>query len=161
MNSAKKLLLVGCLVSGALIANGCSEGSTSFEHKSSIEVSTSAGINYSSSYTETKSDSGLFAYKINDVNLLDGRTEFYISITNNSDRDTTLKEMTITFQATDLNGKLIREGSTHFSNFSLSLPRGKEVYDAYVIEDPDYKRVDDGFEVNCQFRNLVVDPAIE
>ena len=46
-----------------LLINGCSEeGSVSFEQKSSVEVSTSSGINYSSSYTETKSNNGLFVY---------------------------------------------------------------------------------------------------
>ncbi len=48
---------------GVLLINGCSEeGSVSFEQKSSVEVSTSSGINYSSSYTETKSNNGLFVY---------------------------------------------------------------------------------------------------
>lgn len=109
---------------------------------------------------KTKSANGLFLYKINDVNLIDGRTEFYISITNNSDRDTTLKEITKAFKATDSTGKFIREGSTHFNNLSLSLPKGKEVCDAYAIDDPAYKKFDDGFEINCEFKNIRVDPEV-
>lgn len=160
MNFVTKLFLACCLMSGVLILNGCSEVSTSFEQKSSIEVSTSSGINYSSSYTEKKSANGLFLYKINDINLIDGRTEFYISITNNGDRDTTLKEITITFKATDSAGKTIREGSTHFDNLSLSLPRGEEIYEVFAIDDPAYKKFDDGFEVNYGFKNIVVDPEV-
>jgi len=161
MNFAMKLFLVCCLMSGGLIVNGCSEVSTSFEQKSSIDVSTSSGINYSSSYMEMKSANGLFLYKVNDINLVDGRTEFYISITNNGDRDTTLKEITIDFKATDSTGKLIREGSTHFDNLSLSLPKGTEVYETFAIEDPAYKKFEDGFEVNYKFKNIVIDPEVQ
>ena len=58
----KKFASICCIMCGVLLINGCSEGSASFEQKSSVEVSTSSGVNYSSSYTETKSNNGLFVY---------------------------------------------------------------------------------------------------
>ena len=161
MGVIKKFLIVCCLIIGATVINGCSEVSTSFEHKSSVEVSTSSGVNYSTSYSETKSTNGLFIYKLNDVNLLDGRTEFHISITNNGKRDTTLNELTIAFKATDLKGNLIREGSTHFDNLSISLPQGQEVYERFAIDDPEYKRFDDSFDINCEVKNVSINPLVD
>ena len=158
----KKFTIICCIMCGVLLINGCSEeGSVSFEQKSSVEVSTSSGVNYSSSYTETKSNNGLFVYKINDFNLLDGKMEFYISITNNGKRDTMLNEMTIKFKATDSTGKVISDGATHFTDISLNLPVGKEIYYTFVIEDPAYKQFNDSFSIDCSFEDVVINPDID
>ena len=119
MSFVKKFAVICCIMSVVLIANGCSEGSTSFEHTSTVEVSTSSGINFSSSYSETKSSaSEPFTFKINDANILDGKVEIYTSITNNGNRDTTLREMSLTFVANDSNGKEITNGTIRkFINF--------------------------------------------
>ena len=53
MNFIKKMAIVCCLTVAVFLVNGCSEGSTSFEQKSSINVSTSSGVTYESNYTET------------------------------------------------------------------------------------------------------------
>ena len=140
--------------------NGCSEGSSSFEHHSSIEVSTSSGINYSSSYKEIKSNNGLFIYKIDDVNLLDGKTAFHLSITNNGNRDTTLNEMTINFKATDDKGKIIREGNCHFDKLAINLPQNKEVHEIFVIEDPNTKNFNDSFDLNIEFTDISINPDV-
>lgn len=161
MNFMKKFAVVCCVMSGVLFINGCSEGSTSFEQKTTVEVSTSSGINYSSSYSETRSENGIFVYKINDANLLDGKAEIYLSITNNGKRDTTLNEITIKFTATDSNGKFISEGNSHFNNLAISLPQNTEVYERFIIEDPDYKRFDDNFHIDCSFEEVVINPDVQ
>ena len=161
MNFIKKIAAICCLTGAIFLVNGCSEGSTSFEHKSSIEVNTSSGVSYKSSYSEAKSENGLFNYKLNDVNLLDGKTEFYISITNNGKRDTTLNEITINFSATDSKGKVIREGKTHYNNLSINLPKDKEIYEVFAIEDPDYKKFDDTFNVHCDFTDVIINPDVQ
>ena len=107
MKRIAKLFLIGCLMTGTFLISGCEEGSYSFEHSSSVEVSTDSGVNYSTSYSETRSANGLLNYKLNDVNLLDGKTEIYLSITNNGDKDTTLNAITISFKATDSKGNSI------------------------------------------------------
>ena len=155
------MVVICCLTGAIFVVNGCSEGSTSFEHKSSIDVSTSSGVAYETNYTETKSENGLFVYKMNDVNFLDGKTEFYVSITNNGKCDTTLNEMTITFKATDANGKVFQEGTTHYSNLSINLPQNKEIYEVFAIEDPSYKKFTDAFNVNFEFTNIVINPDVQ
>ncbi len=161
MSFIKRFAVICCIMSVVLVMNGCSEGSTSFEHTSSVEVSTSSGINFSSSYSETKSSAiEPFTFKINDANILDGKVEIYTSITNNGKRDTTLKEMSITFVANDSNGKEITNGTIHYDNISVSLPQNTEIYQLFVIENPEYKRYDDGFNINCNFDNIKVDPDI-
>ena len=67
MKRIAKFFLIGCLMTGTFLISGCEEGSYSFEHNSSVEVSTESGVKYTSSYMETKSANGLFIYKINDV----------------------------------------------------------------------------------------------
>ena len=161
MSFIKKFAVICCIMSVVLIANGCSEGSTSFEHTSSVEVSTSSGINFSSSYSETKSSANEpFTFKINDANILDGKVEIYTSITNNGKRDTTLKELSITFVANDSTGKEITNGKIHYDNISVSLPQNTEIYQLFVIENPEYKRYNDGFNINCSFDDIKVDPDI-
>ena len=161
MSFIKKMVVICCLTGAIFVVNGCSEGSTSFEQKSSVNVSTSSGVTYESSYTETKSQNGLFAYKMNDVNFLDGKTEFYVSITNNGKRDTTLNEMTLSFKATDSTGKVFQEGSTHYTNLNISLPQNQEIYTTFAIEDPDYKKFTDAFSVDFSFSNIVINPDIQ
>lgn len=161
MNFIKKMAVVCCLTSVVFVVNGCSEGSTSFEQKSSVNVSTSSGVTYETSYTESKSENGLFIYKMNDVNFLDGKTEFYVSITNNGNRDTTLNEMTLKFSAKDATGKVFQEGSTHYTNLNISLPQNQEIYTTFAIEDPAYKQFKDAFSVDFSFTNVVINPDIQ
>lgn len=161
MKHLTKIFLIGCLMTVTFLIGGCEEGSYSFEHNSSVEVSTESGAKYSSSYMETKSSSGLFMYKINDVNLLNGRTEFRLSLTNNGKRDTTLTAITITFKATDEKGKLIREGFCTFDNLKISMPKGKEIYESFVIEDPSWKAYDDAFNIQCEFNDIAIDPLVD
>ena len=161
MKFTSKIVVAGCLAAGLLLTSAYSEGSYNFEQKSSVEVSSSSGINYAASYKEGKSENGLFVYKIDDANLSDGKTEIYLSITNNGDRDTTLNEMTINFKATDEKGNLIRECGTHFNNLSINLPRNKEVHQIFVIEDPNFKKFDGNFDVNCDFIDVIIDPIVE
>ncbi len=161
MNFVKKMAVVCCLTGAVFVVNGCSEGSTSFEQKSSINVSTSSGVTYESNYTETKSENGLLVYKMNDVNFLDGKTEFHVSITNNGNRDTTLNEMTIKFSAKDATGIIFQEGSTHYTNLNINLPQNQEIYTTFAIEDPDYKKFTDAFSVDFSFTNVVINPDIQ
>ena len=161
MNFIKKMAIVCCLTVAVFLVNGCSEGSTSFEQKSSINVSTSSGVTYESNYTETKSENGLLVYKMNDVNFLDGKTEFHVSITNNGNRDTTLNEMTLKFSAKDATGKVFQEGSTHYTNLNIILPQNQEIYTTFAIEDPDYKKFTDAFSVDFSFTNVVINPDIQ
>lgn len=140
---------------------GCEEGSYSFEHNSSVEVSTSGGVNYSTSYTETRSENGLLTYKLNDVNLLEGKTEFRLSITNNGSRDTTLNAITINFKATDDKKNMIREGNCDFTNLAISLPKDKEIYETFVIEDANWKTYAKTFNISCDILNVIVNPAVE
>ena len=91
------------------------------ESSSSFEINSSGTVTTSSSYKETKSEStGDFTFKVNDVNLLKGKTEFNLSITNNSDKDTTLQSMTLSFKATDENNKPIQDGSTKYEKMDLN-----------------------------------------
>lgn len=161
MKRIKKFLLFGCLMAGTFFVGGCEEGNYSFEHNSSVEVSTESGVKYSSSYMETKSANGLFMYKINDANLLDGKTELRISITNNGNRDTTLNAITINFKATDDKNKFIREGSCVFDNLNIQLPKDKEVYESFIIENPNWKAYDDAFNINCEFTDVIINPTVE
>ncbi len=161
MNFVKKMAVVCSLTCAVFVVNGCSEGSTSFEQKSSINVSTSSGVTYESNYTETKSENGLLVYKMNDVNFLDGKTEFHVSITNNGNRDTTLNEMTLKFRATDATGIIFQEGSTHYTNLNINLPQNQEIYTTFAIEDPDYKKFTDSFSVDFSFTNVVINPDIQ
>lgn len=39
MKRMSKLFLMGCLVTGTFLIGGCEEGSYSFEHNSSVEIS--------------------------------------------------------------------------------------------------------------------------
>lgn len=161
MKRKSKLFLITCLMAGTFLIGGCEEGSYSFEHSSSVEVSTESGAKYSSSYMETKSANGLFMYKLNDVNLLDGRTEFRLSLTNNGKRDTTLTAITITFKATDEKGKLIREGDCTFDKLQISMPQGKEVYETFIIEDASWQAYNDAFNIQCEFTDVAVNPPVE
>ena len=161
MKRMAKIFLMGCLMTGTFLIGGCEEGSYSFEHTSSVEVSTESGAKYTSSYMETKSANGLFIYKINDVNLLDGKTEFRISLTNNGNRDTTLTAITITFKATDDKNKLIREGSCTFDNLKISMPKDKEVYESFIIEDANWKVHNDAFNISCEFTDVAVNPPVD
>lgn len=161
MKRVKRFFLFGCLMTGIFLVSGCEEGSFSVEHSSSVEVSTESGVKYSSSYAETKSANGLFMYKINDANLLDGKTEFRISITNNGNRDTTLNAITINFQAIDDKNKPIREGSCAFDNLNIQLPKDKEVYESFIIENPTWKAYDDAFNINCEFTDVIINPTVE
>jgi len=161
MKRTAKLFLTACLMAGTFLIGGCEEGSYSFEHSSSVEVSTESGPKYSSSYMETKSANGLFMYKLNDVNLLDGRTEFRLSLTNNGKRDTTLTAITITFSAKDEKGKVIREGDCAFDKLQIALPQGKEVYETFIIEDASWKAYDDAFNIHCEFTDVAVNPPVE
>lgn len=161
MKRTAKLFFIGSLMAGTFLIGGCEEGSYSFEHTSSVEVSTESGTKYSSSYMETKSANGLFMYKLNDVNLLDGRTEFRLSLTNNGKRDTTLTAITITFSATDEKGKVIREGDCAFDKLQIALPQGKEVYETFIIENESWKAYDDAFNIHCEFTDVAVNPPVE
>lgn len=118
-------------------------------------------MNYSTSYTETRSENGLFTYKLNDVNLLEGKTEFRLSITNNGSRDTTLNAITINFKATDDKKNMIREGNCDFTNLAISLPKDKEIYETFVIEDANWKTYDKTFNISCDIINVIVNPAVE
>ncbi len=100
-------------------------------------------------------------YKLNDVNLLDGKTEFNISITNNGDKDTTLNAITLNFKAMDEKNKLIREGNCVFDNLSIKLPKGKEIYENFVIEDQSWKMHNDAFNISCDFTDVVLNPPLE
>ena len=122
---------------------------------------TSSGINYETSYTEIKSDNRLLVYKINDVNFLEGKTEFYVSITNNGNRDTTLNEMTLKFKATDATCIIFQKGEMNYSNLNINLPQNQEIYTTFAIEDPDYKKFTDAFSVDFSFSNIVINPDIQ
>lgn len=161
MKRIAKLFLIGCLMTGTFLISGCEEGSYSFEHSSSVEVSTDSGVNYSTSYSETRSANGLLTYKLNDVNLLDGKTEIYLSITNNGNKDTTLNAITISFKATDSKGNVISDGISTFDKLSLQLPKDKEVYESFTIEDPNYKKFDNDFNINCEFNDVILNPPLE
>ena len=161
MNLFKKKIILTGLIIGIFLTSGCEEGSYSVEHNSSVEVSTSGGINYSTSYSETKSANGLLLYKLNDVNLLDGKTEIYLSITNNGNIDTTLNAITISFKAKDEKNKPICEGGSTFDNLTLKLPKDTEVYEKFVIEDPSYKKFDGAFNINCNFDNVILNPPLQ
>ena len=164
MNAAKKFFLAGFLAVGLLFTSGC-DSNVSYESKSesssSIEVSES-GINTSSSYKETKSESkGPLAFKINDVNLLKGETDFNISITNKTDKETTVSEMTITFKATDDKDKVIREGSCTFNNLAVKLPPGKEIYENFAAEDDKAVAYDNSFNIQYEISNITLNPPID
>lgn len=161
MNFAKRMAIILCLIGIIFVINGCSEENTSFEQKSSINVSTSSGVNYETSYTEIKSDNRSLVYKINNVNFLDGKTEFYVSITNNGNRDTTLNEMTLKFKATDATGIIFQKGEMNYSNLNINLPQNQEIHKTFTIEDRDYKKFTDSFSVNFEFTNVVINPDIE
>ena len=161
MNLFKKKIILTGLILGIFLTSGCEEGSYSFEHNSSVEVSTSGGINYSTSYSETKSANGLLLYKLNDVNLLDGKTEIYLSITNNGNTDTTLNAITISFKATDEKNNPLCEGTSAFDNLTIKLPKDTEVYEKFVIEDPSYKKFDGAFNINCNFDNVMLNPPLQ
>lgn len=152
-----KIFLVGFLAVGIFLTSGCDSVNyeTKFESKSSVEVSTS-------SYKETKSESdGDLAFKINDVNLSKGKTELYLSITNNSAQDTTLTNMNVSFKASDENKKLIREGKATFENLSINLPAGTEVYENFVLEDANAESYDGDFSVDYEFSNITTNPPVK
>ena len=161
MNFFYKIAIICCLTSTIFVISGCSEENTSFEQKSSVNLRTSSGINYETSYTEIKSDNRLLVYKINDVNFLEGKTEFYVSITNNGNRDTTLNEMTLKFKATDATGIIFQKGEMNYSNLNINLPKDKEIYEVFAIEDPDYKKFDDTFNVHCDFTDVIINPDVQ
>lgn len=161
MNFTKKFFLAGFFAIGLFFTSGC-DSNVSYESKSesssSIEVSES-GINTSSSYKETKSESkGELAFKANDINLLKGKTELHFSITNNSGKDVVLSNMTVTFKATDEKDKVIREGSTNFENLSILLPADKELYETFVIEDDKATAYDGSFHADYEISNIVLNP---
>ena len=153
--------LIVCLAIGTLFVGGCQEGSYSVEHKSEVEVSTDTGIKASTSYKETRSDNGTFEYKINDFNLLDGKTEIYLSITNHGDKEVMLTNFAIKFSAKDDKNKVIREGNCEYPNLSIKLPPEKEIYQLFVIQDNDWKAYRDSFNVDFEFYNVQIDQPIE
>lgn len=161
MNFLYKIAIICCLTCTIFVISGCSEENTSFEQKSSVNLRTSSGINYETSYTEIKSDNRLLVYKINDVNFLEGKTKFYVSITNNGNRDTTLNEMTLKFKATDATGIIFQKGEMNYSNLNINLPQNQEIHKTFTIEDRDYKKFTDSFSVNFEFTNVVINPDIE
>lgn len=161
MNFNKKFFLTGFLAVGILFSSGCDGFSYESKSESSVEVN-SSGINTSSSYKETKAAlNGVFSFKANDVNLKKGSTEFNFSITNSSNKDTTLKNLTISFKAVDENNKLIREGSADFENLSVKLPAGQEIYENFVIEDDKVDAFNGSFNVDYEFSNVVFDPPVQ
>ena len=162
MNFMTRIGFVAFLMTGIFFIGGCEEASYSVEHSSSVEVSTDSGIKASSSYKETRSSStGLFEYKINDANLLDGKTEIYVSLTNHSDKEVVLTNIAIKFAATDEKNKPIREGECGYPNLSVKLPVDKEVYQAFVIEDPNWKAYNESFSISCDFYDVQTNPPIE
>ena len=100
-------------------------------------------------------------YKLNDVNLSDGKTEIYVSITNNGDIDTTLNAITINFKATDGKNNAVREGSGTFEKLDVKLPKGKEVYEKFVIDDTNVKNFDETFNITCNFNDVVLNPPLQ
>ena len=153
----KKIFLLGFLTLGIFLTSGCDDVNyeTKFESSSSVSVS-------SGSYKETSSTSdGSVAFKSNDVNLKKGSTEFNFSITNKTDKDTTLTGMTLTFKATDDNNKLIREGSCDFNNLSVKLPAGKEIYESFIIEDDKAAAYDGNFNIEYEISNITYNPPVQ
>ena len=153
----KKIFLLGFLTLGIFLTSGCDDVNyeTKFESSSSVSVS-------SGSYKETSSTSdGPVAFKSNDVNLKKGSTEFNFSITNKTDKDTTLTGMTLTFKATDDNNKLIREGSCDFNNLSVKLPAGKEIYENFIIEDDKAAAYDGNFNIEYEISNITYNPPVQ
>ena len=167
MNFTKKFFLTGFLAFGIFLISGCDDFSyeSKFESSSSVEVKTSGASSeskFSSSYKETKSASnGEFTFKGNDVNLSDGETEFNFSITNNTDKDLILNEMTLAFKAEDENKKVIREGSCDFKNLAIKLPAGQEIYEKFIIEDSKVTAYNGSFNVDYEISNIVTDPPVQ
>ena len=161
MKFGRKSIILAGILAGFLFTSACEGGSYNFEHKSAVEVSTSDGIKSAATYSETKSENGLLTYKINDVNLLEGKTEIYLSITNNGNIDTTLKNITISFKATDEKNNAIREGSGTFENLNVKLPKGQEVYEKFIIHDANVKNFDGGFDITCNFNDVVLNPPLQ
>ena len=96
-----------------------------------------------------------------DVNLLDGKTEIYLSIANNGDKDTTLNAIKISVKATDSKGNLICDDTSTFDKLSIQLPKDKEVYESFTIEDANYKKFDDTFNISCDFSDVTLNPPLE
>ncbi|MBQ6298252.1 MAG: hypothetical protein IJK81_11320 [Selenomonadaceae bacterium] len=69
--------------------------------------------------------------------------------------------MTITFKATDANGKVFQEGTTHYNNLSINLPQNQEIYQTFSIEAPAYKKFIDAFSVNFEFTNIVINLDVQ
>ena len=92
MKFGKKYVILAGILAWILFTGVCEGESYNLENKPAIEFGTS---NYTINSEAVKSENGLLTYKINDVNLLDGKTEIYLSITNNGDFDTTLDAITI------------------------------------------------------------------
>lgn len=154
MNVTKKILLAGLLTFGMIFTSGCDDVNyeTKFESTSSVSVD-------SSTYKETVSESnGPLVFKINDVNLKKGETEFRISITNTEKKDTTMTEMTISFKATDENKTVLREGTSTFNNLSVALPAGKEIYETFTVEDANAAAYDKSFNIQYEITNIKMNP---
>lgn len=153
----KKIFLIGFLILGIFLTSGCEN----FNYESKFESSTSVSVS-TGSYKESSSTSnGPLAFKANDVNLKKGCTEFNFSITNNSDKDTTLTGMDISFKATDDNQKVIREGSATFDNLSIKLPAGKEVYENFVIDDDKVEAYNESFNIEYKITNIILNPPVQ
>ena len=67
------------------------------------------------------------------MNLLEGKTEIYLSITNNGDFDTTMDAITISFKATDEKNNAVREGSGTFENINLTNSPRQKPADSAII----------------------------
>ena len=163
MKTTEKIFLSGLLACGIFLTSGCDNFSyeSKTESHSSVEVNES-GINTSSSYKETKSTTrGAIAFKVNDVNLLKGKTVLNLSITNNGDKDVTLKSMIVSFDAEDDNRKAIRDGSVVFDNLAIKLPAGQEIYENFILEDANAEAYNGNFNVNYHFTNILTDPPVD
>lgn len=162
MKFARKTIILAGILAGILFASSCEGRIYNYEHKSAVEVGTSNDIQpYSINSEAVKSENGLLTYKINDVNLLEGKTEIYLSITNNGKVDTTMDAITISFKAADEKNNVIREGSGTFENLNVKLPRGKEVYEKFIIDDANVKNFDGGFDITCNFNDVVLNPPLQ
>lgn len=153
----KKIFLLGFLAVGIFLTSGCENASyeTKFESSSSVSVNTG-------SYKETSSHSdGPLDFKANDANLKKGSTEFNFSITNKTDKDTTLTGLTITFKAMDDDNKIIREGTCAFENLSIKLPAGKEIYENFILEDDKVAAHGGNFNIEYQITNVVLNPPLQ
>ena len=158
MKFGKKYVVLAGLLAGILFTGVCEGESYNLENKPAIEFGTS---NYTINSEAVKSENGLLTYKINDVNLLEGKTEIYLSITNNGDFDTTMDAITISFKAADEKNNVIREGSGTFENINVKLPKGKEVSEKFIIHDENVKNFGGNFNITCDFNNVVLNPPLQ